>query len=230
MHCENDPDPGSIAHIADGIAVLRMPMRSSYSIPLEILLPRSIELLVWCFVGFGQKADLPAHCLLVVGYSGDVDFGHCSSVTLRTHIQDRRIGLLEAPVPLSSEETVVLARAVLAAIAPDTAYRLAALLPALIPELDAICAASSASCDCELVWSDDPGAPVVVGLDYVPTCLIARASRGYTFAVVEAVRVRVGPRVAMNLTLASPLDVLRPGEAILVGSGRYEVARVAGAK
>lgn len=230
MQCENDPDAGSIAHIADGIAVLRVPMRNSYAIPLEILVPCCVDLLAWCFVDFDKSDDFPAHCLLVVSCSSDFDFRHCSSVTLRTHIRDRLIRLLEAPVPLSSGETLVLAQAVLAAVAPNTVHRLAALLPALAPELDAICADSSASCDCELVWSENAGAPVAVGLDYVPTCLIARESGGYTYAVVEAVRMRAGPRAAMKLTLASPLDLRRPGDAILIGSGRYGVARIAGAK
>lgn len=225
MQYDDDSNPGSIAHIADGIAVLRVPMNFSYAIPLKVLAARSFHLLTWCFVDFGAELDLRAHCLLIVSCSSD-DFRNCSQVTIRTHIRDRHVRLLEAPVPLSSEETVVLAQAVLGAIAPDDLQRLSVLLPVLAAELDAICAAS---CDCELVWSEDAGAPAVAGLDFVPTGLIARASGGYTYAPVEAVRMRAGARIVMDLTLASPLDLPRSGRAVFIGSGRHRVARIAGA-
>lgn len=228
MRDKNDSNIGSVAHVANEVTILRIPMDGSCAIPLELSSPEFVELLTWCFVDFDAEADLPSRCLLIVHCSKHVDFWHGSSITVRTHIVDRHIRLLEAPVPLSSREVVVLARAILAAIAPDTVHRLAALLPVLASVLDEICAASSSSCDCELIGSKDLRAPVVVGLDYVPTCLIVRLSGEYTYVVVEAVLMRVGPRITMTLTLASPLDLRCPGEAILVGGGRYSVARIAG--
>ncbi|XYD08915.1 hypothetical protein R1A27_28930 [Methylobacterium sp. NMS12] len=219
---------GSIVYIDRQTAVLKISMNGSCAVPLRILDPTPVDIVAWSFSGFtGQRVRDPS-CFLVLASQDESTFATLSSVAIHTHFGDRRVLMTSAATPLSSEETSIVAKALVSALTPGILAHFGSLMPVLDAGLDAILAeAEASSLDVRRGASDEIW--LVPKIDFVPDCMIVRSSTGYACSPLTAVRFHAARRGAMALTTGNPLNTERVDGAILSGNGRYVAARVIGA-
>lgn len=228
MRAPNILISGSIAHVDQRIAVLRISMNGSGAIPLKIMEPEAVDLVAWSFVGFSERKIMDPSCILVLGCRDSGAFDNLSSVSVCTHVGDRCVTLTSGPTPLSRDEASVVAETVTSSLDPNWLEHFSALIPLLSAGLDTILTDSMSSA-LSIRRSESADAWLINGIDFIPNCVIVRSMAGYTCSSITSIRFDAHKRAAITLTASLPLDTQSINGAILSGQGRYAVARVAGA-
>lgn len=213
----------TLAHRGHRVTVLRLPMGGSCAIPLAVTAPANVTLLSWAFAEFNMRPSTNPVCLMVLGGQAAEHLTPGGVIAVRTHIRDLRIALAETPVPLSESELAIIAKLLLAALAPANVDGFTALLPLLAPAIDAIAGETGGL---EASTADAGGRLTAIGLDFVPQHLIVRTLTGYVNRPIDGVRVRTGSRMAVDLMLTRSSGNDRFDLAILIGTGRYVVCRI----
>ncbi|MEE7448429.1 hypothetical protein MRF4_11680 [Methylobacterium radiotolerans] len=131
-------------------------------------------------------------------------------------------------MPLTSEETSILAKALVSALTPHNLAHFGTLIPILDEGLDAIFAEAEAG-DLDLRRGDSADTWLANTINFVPDCMIVRSPGGYACSPLTAVRFPASHRAGVALTTDIPLNAERADGAILSGNGRYVAARVVGA-
>jgi hypothetical protein len=219
---------GTIVRIAQQIALLKIPMNGSCAVPLEIANPKNIDIMAWSFVGFSDQIMTDPSCFLVLGCQDEGAFLDLSSMTLRTHIGNRRIALTSKSTPLSRADTLIIARAVVSNLGQGFLPHFGALIPLLGVGLDDILAKGTAS-DLTVKRGDSVDTWLAHRVDFVPDCVIVRSPDGYAYSDITSVRFNDPHTAIMTLVAGMPLSAQRADGAILSGNGRYVAARVIGA-
>lgn len=220
----DDPELASFWKVSDEILVVRVPTNGSNAIPLEIILPHHSELITWSFANRSTEPTPDLECLLIVKHHLAGKLNSQTLFCIRTHFRDRHLRLADKPTSISFDEAFVLSNAVISVIGPRNAHRFGSILPIISPGLDAICAAGSD--DFQLAPSNRADSIIVTGLNFIPTCMIARAPADYIYLDIAAIQVRAGKQAAMTLTMRTPPDICRLDKLILIGGGRHAAARV----
>ncbi|MET3411173.1 hypothetical protein [Methylobacterium sp. 1030] len=218
----------TIICIAQQIALLKIPMNGSCAVPLGIVNPKNIDLIAWSFVGFSDQIVTDPSCFLVLGCQDEGALLDLSSMTLRTHIGNRRIALSSKSAPLSRADTLIIARAVVSTLGRGCLPHFGALIPLLRVGLDDILANGTAS-DLRVKRGDSVDTWLAHRVDFVPDCVIVRSPDGYAYSDITSVRLNDPHRAVMTLVADIPLNTQRADGAILSGNGRYVAARVIGA-